>query len=124
MLGYGAAHQLGTLMRLREVFAVGALALEQVGHRVAAEAVYAHVEPVAHGFEHGAPHDRVVVVQVGLVAEEAVPVVLLGHRVPGPVGALGIGENDASALVLLIGIAPHVVVALAGVGGGASLLEP
>ncbi len=55
---------------------------------------------------------RVVEVEVGLVAEEAVPVVLLRHRVPGPVRGLGVGEDDARALVLLVGVAPDVVVAL------------
>ena len=83
------------------------------GNRVQAEAVHAHVEPELHGAEHRLQHARVVEVEVGLVAEEAVPVVLLRHRVPGPVRRLGVGEDDARALVLLVGVAPHVVVALA-----------
>ena len=63
-------------VRLREVLAVRALALEQVGHRVEAEAVQADVEPVAEHVDHGVGHLGVVVVEVGLVREEAVPVVL------------------------------------------------
>jgi hypothetical protein len=45
---------------------------------------------------------RVVVVEIGLVREEAVPVVFSGDRVPGPVRGLGIGEDDARAGVLLV----------------------
>ena len=103
----------------------GAFALDQVRDRVQAEAVDPHVEPELHGAEHRLQHARVVEVEVGLVAEEAVPVVLLGHRVPGPVRLLGVGEDDARALVLLVGVAPHVPVALARAGRRAPRgLEP
>ena len=75
--------------------------------------------------EHRLQHVRVVEVQVGLVAEEAVPVVGLRDRVPGPVGGLGVGEDDARARVLLVGVAPHVVVALGRAGRRAARgLEP
>ncbi len=40
------------------------------------------------------------------------PEVGLGHRVPGPVGRLGVGEDDARARVLVVVVAPHVEVAL------------
>ena len=111
-------------VRLREVLAVGALALEEVGHGVAAEAVHAHVQPEAHDVQHGLLDLGVVVVEVRLVAEEAVPEVLLGHRIPRPVGALGVGEDDAGALVLVVRVAPDVVVALGALGIPARLLEP
>jgi hypothetical protein len=66
-----------------------------------------------------------VEVEVGLVAEEAVPVELLGDRVPGPVRLLGVGEDDARAGELVGVVAPHVVVALgAPLGRGAGALEP
>ena len=61
-------------MRLGQVLAVGAFALVEVGHGVGAEAVDAEVEPVVHGVEHRLLHLGVVVVEVGLVREEAVPV--------------------------------------------------
>ena len=99
-------------MRLRQVLAVGPLALDQVGHGVAPEAVQAAIEPEAHDVEHGLLHGRGVVVEVRLVAEEPVPVVLLGHRIPRPVRLLGVGEDDAGVAIPLIGVAPHVVVAV------------
>ena len=81
-------------MRLLEVLAVGALALVQVGHRVQPEAVDAQVQPEPQHLEHRVLHPRVLVVQVGLVVEEPVPVVLAAHRVEGPVGLLGVDEDD------------------------------
>ena len=62
-------------MRLGQVLAVGALALEQVGHGVEPEAVEPEVEPEAQDLEHRLLDLGVVEVEVGLVAEEAVPVV-------------------------------------------------
>ena len=53
----------------------------------------------------------IVEVQVRLVRIEAVPVVGLGDRVPGPVRLLRIGEDDAGVLVFLVGVAPHIEVA-------------
>ena len=59
------------------------------------------------------------------MAEKAVPVIGLHLVVPGPVRCLGIGEDDARAEVLLIGVAPDVEVALRGTGRrGAGRLEP
>ena len=72
------------------------------------------------------PHDvRVVEIQVRLVAEEAMPVVRLGLRVPGPVGTLGVAEDDPRPRVALRGVTPDVVVALGRAGRGAPRrLEP
>ncbi len=69
-------------------------------------------------------HRRVVVVEVGLVAEEPVPEELPAHRVVGPVGLLGVHEDDPGERVLLVGVAPHVVVGVGPVGVAARLLEP
>ena len=69
------AHALEVVVRLGQVLAVGALALEEVGHGVEAEAVEAEVEPEAQDLEHRLLDLGVVVVEVGLVGEEAVPVV-------------------------------------------------
>ena len=55
---------------------------------------------------------RVVVVEIRLVREEAVPVVLLRHRVERPVRLLGVGEDDARLRKLRVGVAPDVEVAL------------
>jgi hypothetical protein len=67
----------------------------------------------------------VVVVEVGLVTEEAVPEILPRDVVPRPVGTLGVGEDDARVAVALVGIAPDVVVALGRAERcPARLLEP
>ncbi len=112
----GRADLLDDDVRLREVLVARAVALHQVRYGVEPEAVDTHVEPEAHGLEHRLQHLRVVEVEVGLVAEEAVPEVLPGDRVPGPVRLLGVGEDDARALVDLVGVAPHVEVALRRAG--------
>ena len=52
------------------------------------------------------------------------PVVLLAHRVPGPVGRLGVDEDDARFLVELVGVGPDVEVAVRPVGVLAAGLEP
>ncbi len=117
------ADPLQELMGLGEVLAVGALALEQVRHGVEAEPVKAHVEPEPDDLEHDLLDLGVVVVEVRLVGEEAVPVEGLRLRVPGPVGGLGVDEDDAGVQVLLVGVGPHVPVAL-GRPRLAGLLEP
>ena len=111
LVGLGQQHAVGIvriqlgadalehLVGLRQVLAAGAVAFDQVGNRVQAQAVDAHVQPVAHHPEHLAQDLRVVEVQVRLVGIEAVPVVLLGYRVPGPVGLLGVDEDDPRTLV-------------------------
>ena len=67
---------------------------------------------------------RVVEVEVGLVGEEPVPEVLLAHRVPGPVGRLGVDEDDPRVLVQLVGVGPDVEVAVRALGVAADCLEP
>ena len=111
-------------MRLGQVLAVGAVALEEVGHGVEAEAVEAEVEPEAQRLEHRLLDLGVVVVEVRLVGEEAVPVVLAGLLVERPVRRLGVDEDDPRVLVALVGVRPHVPVALGVVLGRARLLEP
>ncbi len=78
-----------------QVLAVGALLGVEVRHRVQPEAVDAQVEPEAQGGDHLLLDRRVLVVEIRLVGEEAVPVVLLADRVEGPVGGLGVDEDDA-----------------------------
>ena len=111
-------------MGLRQVLAVGAVALVEVGHGVEAEAVHAEVQPEAQRLEHRLLDLGVVEVEVRLVGEEAVPEVGAGLLVPGPVGRLGVGEDDPRLLVAVHGVRPHVPVALGRVGRGAGLLEP
>ena len=108
-------------MGLGEVLAVGARALVEVGHRVEAEAVHAHVHPEADRVDDRVVHGRVVEVEVGLVGEEPVPEVLLAHRVPGPVRRLGVDEDDPGVLVELVGVGPDVEVAVRALRVGARL---
>ena len=56
---------------------------------------------------------------------EAMPIIGLGHRVPGPIAGLEILEDDAGFRIFLGGIAPDVEVALgAARRGAARALEP
>ena len=111
-------------MGLLQVLAIGALALEQVRHRVETETVQPDVQPVAHHVQHGVRHRRVGVVEVGLMMEEPVPVVLAPLGIEGPVRGLGVHEDDAGVAVGLVVVGPHVPVVL-GVGGIlAGLNEP
>ncbi len=56
---------------------------------------------------------------------EAMPEILVGHRVPGPVGLLGIEEDDPRAVVFGVGIGPHIKVTGLGTRlGPARPLEP
>ena len=52
------------------------------------------------------------------------PVVLTTHRVVGPVGILGIHENNACARVGVRVIGPDIKVAVGAIGVSARLLEP
>ena len=112
-------------MRLAEILAVGSLALDEIRHRVEAEPVDPEIEPEIENVLDLAHHQRVVEIEVGLAGIEAVPVIRLGDRVPGPVRHLGIDEDDAGFLVFVAGVAPHVIVALGAAGrGAAGALEP
>ena len=112
------------VVRLGEVLAVGALPLVEVGHGVEAEAVEAEVEPEAKDVEHRLLDLGLLVVEVGLVGEEAMPVVGAGRLVPGPVGRLGVEEDDPGVAVAVVRVRPDVPVALGRVAAGAGLLEP
>ncbi|MNP02601.1 hypothetical protein D3C76_944590 [compost metagenome] len=126
LIGLGQQHAVGVVgvdfgtdlfenvVGFRQVLVVGAVALDQVRDRVEAQTVDAHVEPVAHHRQHGFHDLRVVEIQVRLVRVEAVPEVLAGHRVPGPVGFFGVEKDDAGAVIFLVVIGPHVEVSGCG----------
>ena len=109
---------------LGEVLARAAVALEQVGHGVEAEPVEPEVEPEPHHAEHGLDHGGVLVVEVGLVRIEAVPVVLLAGLVPRPVRRLHVDEHDACLGPPLVVVVPDVPVRLGVVARRARLDEP
>ena len=121
----GGAQLLDDLVRFAQILVVRALALDQIRDGVEAEPVDPHVEPETHDPQHRIHDFRIVEIQIGLVAEEAMPEIRLGDRIPGPVRAFGIDENDAGAQILLIAVAPDVEVPFRGAGGRlARGLEP
>ena len=111
-------------MGLGQVFAGRAFALDQVRDRIQAEAVHSHLQPELHHLPHFFADGGVVVIEIGLVAEETVPVVCLGNRVPGPVGEFGIHENDAHALILGVGVAPDIPIAARDCPATSRFLKP
>ena len=64
-----------------QIFAGCAFAFDQVRNRVQAEAVHAQFQPELHHLPHLFADGGIVVVEIGLVAEKAMPVVGLGNRV-------------------------------------------
>ncbi len=118
------AQALEELVRLGQVLTVGAVALVEVRDRVETEAVEPEVQPEAQDLEHRLLDLDVVVVEVRLVREEAVPEVRVRVVVPGPVGGLGVDEDDPRVLVAVHGVRPHVPVALGALGARARLLKP
>ena len=111
-------------MGAREVLAVGALLLEEVGNGIQPEAVDPEVHPEPDDVEHRLLHVGVLEVEVGLVGEEPVPEELASHRVEGPVRHLRVDEDDAGVGVRVVGVGPHVEVAVGAVGLGPARLEP
>ena len=101
------------LVRLGQILAVRAFALDEIRNRVESKTVDAHAQPEAHDVRDRLEDVGVVEVEIGLVAEEAMPVELLRFRIPRPVRLLGVGEDDARSGVLVRVVAPHVPVALA-----------
>ncbi len=121
----GGADFLDGGMGFRQVFAVGAVALDQVRDGVHAQAVDAHVEPEPHDVDDFFDDAGVVEVEIGLVRKETVPIVGVGHRVPGPVGLFSVGKDDAGIFIKRVRVAPNVHFTLGRVRRGfAGGLEP
>ena len=79
---------------------------------VEAEAVEPEVEPETEDLEHRLLDLGALVVQIRLVAEEAVPVVLAANRIVRPVRGLRVDEDDPRVLVALGRVRPDIPVAL------------
>ena len=105
------------LVGLGQVLAVGAVALEQVGTASSRKPSSPRSSQKRTTSSIASCDLGVVVVEVGLMVEEAVPVVLLALRVPGPVRRLGVDEDDAGLGPALVVVVPDVPVGL-GVGRG------
>ena len=119
-----AAHAPAKGMGFRQVFAVGAITLKQVGNGINPEAIDAQIQPETHHIEDRLLHRQMVVVEVGLVAKEAVPVVTLGLVIPGPIGVFRIAEDHPGFRVAIIAVTPYVVGEKGGIGPLPSLLKP
>jgi len=92
---------------LAQVFAVGFFPLDQIGYGVQPESVDAAVQPKLHDLPHLFPHGGVVIVQIRLMAEEPVPVIRPGNRIPGPVREFGV-DLSSGALRSLAAIKRHL----------------
>ena len=108
----------------RKIFATGTLTLHQIGDRVYAQCINPYIEPVTHHLQNFFDHFWVVVVQIGLVRKEAMPIKLVRHGIPGPVGPLGVSKNDSCILVLLVSVAPHIKISLRRGGRLSRRLKP
>ena len=109
---------------LGQILTIRTFAFDEVWNRVQAEGVNAHFQPELHHIPHLFPNRVVVVVEIGLVTEEAVPIEGFRNRVPGPVGRLSIKKDDAGARVAAVGITPDVPIAARIVLRTSRLLKP
>ncbi len=66
-----------------------------------------------HNAQHSLEHCRIVEIEIRLMSIEAMPIVGLGLRVPCPVRALAVDENDTRATILLIIVGPDIEISLA-----------
>ena len=122
--------QIGTdglqdVMRLGQVLVVGAVAFDQIGDRIQAQPVHAHLQPHAHDLENLGQHLGVVEVQVGLVRIEPVPVIGARDRIPGPVRLFRVQKDNPGFGPFFVRVGPDIEVARRRSGlGMAGLLEP
>ena len=104
---------------------VGVDAFVEVRHRIQPEAVHSHLQPEVQRAENGLLHVRALEIQIRLMAIKAVPVISLGHRVPGPVGRFEIFKDDAGLPVFFPMVAPDVIISMPAAGcGGPGPLKP
>ncbi len=101
------------LVCLGQVLVARALPHAQVGHRIETQRIDARLEPEGHDLDDGVHDLRVVVIEIGLVREEAMPVVLARDRVIGPVRRFCVGKDDPRLGKRFVSVAPDVEVPLA-----------
>src|ERR1700744_6404022 len=102
-------------MGFRQILPVGALALEKIRDGIQPETVYPHLAPKIDDPEYLFLNQRIIIIQIGLVMKKAVPVILPGYRIPGPVGMLKVLENDPDIFVLLGIVCPDIESAFFGI---------
>ena len=111
-------------VRFGQVLTIRALAFHQIRNGVETETVDTDLEPELHDIPHLLEDGGVVIVEIGLMAEEAMPVIRLRDGVPGPVGEFGVDEIDACASIAGVGVAPDVPVAAGVVLRASRFLKP
>ena len=105
-------HLLQHHVGLGQVLVIRAFRNAEVRDRIQAQSVHAHVEPEAHDIDDRVDDLRIVVIQIGLMREEPMPVVAPRDRVPCPVRGFGIREDDARPGEFLVGVAPDIELVL------------
>src|SRR5258706_6690868 len=109
---------------LRQVLTICALPFHQVRNRVEPEGIHTHLQPKPHHIPHLLPNGRIVVVQIGLMTKEAMPIVGFRNRVPSPVRRFCVEKNDSCSLVPRLGITPDVPITPWIVPRASRLLKP
>src|ERR1039458_7766436 len=112
------------IVSLWQVLTISALPFHQVRHRVEPEGVNPQFKPELHHLPHLFPNRGIVVVEIGLVTEEAMPLEGFWRRAPRPVGRFCIKKDDAGALVPAVGVAPDIPIAAWIVLRTSRLLKP
>src|SRR5262249_46677510 len=95
-------------VRLRKVFAVGPVALVQVGDGIQSHSVDTHSQPKIDNMLQASNDVRMLEIEVGLMMVEPVPVILVSDGIPRPVRRLEVFEDNAGILVLFRIVTPDV----------------
>src|SRR5688572_20759718 len=82
-------------MCFRQVLTIGVFTFIEIRHRIEPKTIHTQFTPEVNDSEYSGLHMLAVVIQVGLVMEETVPVILLRDGIPGPVRTFEILEDDA-----------------------------
>src|SRR4030042_2543422 len=110
-------------MGFRQIFTGSAFPLKEIRDRIETEPIYPYSQPKIYELEYGCSDQGTVIIKVRLVGIKTVPVIGVGHRIPGPVGSLKVLENDPCFFVFIPGGAPDIEVPpfTAGLGPAGSL---
>src|SRR5215468_4351422 len=98
--------------------------LDEEPHHVDAKPVDAALQPELQDIEHGLPNRGIAPVEIGLLAQEAVQIILSGGRIERPGRPTKLRYPVVGWPAVGPGIAPDIPVALAAEAGGAALLKP
>ena len=69
-------------MCLRQIFSIGSLPFKKIGYGIQPEAINAHAAPIVQNFEDFFLNHWIVVIEIGLMMKEAVPIILLRQLDP------------------------------------------